>query len=122
MSEKITFNVLQTNPDNSKAEVEISFSVYELKKHLTEEAFADLLEEWLNSYEDQYKKGQRVAHDMFYVHPTGQANIIRFVLGILIGFSEKTDFIDGRNEIPLTMCKKIKELVDNGILVKGYMI
>jgi hypothetical protein len=122
MTEKITFNVLQTNPDGTKAEVEISFSTWELKKHLTEKALADLLDEYNNNYDDQYKKGQRIAEHLFYTHPTGQANVIRFVLGILTGFAEKTDFIDGRNETPIAMCKKIKELVDDGTLEKGYMV
>jgi hypothetical protein len=122
MTDKIKLNVLQTNPDGSKAEVEISFSTYELRKHLTEEFFAELLDEYNNNYGNQYEKGQRIAKHLFYTHPTGQANIIRFVLGILTGFGEKTDFIDGRNETPVAMCKKIKELVDNGTLEKGYMI
>lgn len=122
MSEQIKFNVLQTNPDGTKAEVEISFSTYELRKHLTEEFFAELLDEYNNNYGNQYEKGQRIARNLFYTHPTGQANIIRFVFGILTGFAEKTNFIDERNETPLAMCRKIKELADNGTLEKGYMI
>lgn len=122
MTEKITFNVLRTNPDGTKVEVEQSFSVYELKQHMNEEAFSALLEEWLNSYANQYTKGQRVARNLFYAHPTGQANIIRFLLGALTGFAEKDTFIDGRNEIPLAMCRKIKELVESGELQMGHMI
>jgi hypothetical protein len=122
MAEKFILHVLQTNPDGTKVEVEQSFSVYELKQHMSEEQFAALLDDWLNSYDNQYNKGQRVARHLFHTHPTGQGFIIRFALGILTAFGEKTDFIDARNETPIAMCRKIKAQVESGELEKGYMI
>lgn len=122
MAEKFVLHVLKENPDGSKEEVEGSFSVYELKKHMSEDQFAALLDDWLNSYDNQYMKGQRIARKLFGTHPTGQGFIIRFALGILTGFAEKDSFIDARNETPLSMCRKIKAMVDSGELEKGYMI
>lgn len=96
-------------------------SVYEIARNITEGQFADLLEDFLNNYNGDYTKGQRIGRMLHRTHRTLQGSAIRFALGIIVALGEQ-EYTDARNEKGVALGKKLKTMLDNDELDMGYMI
>jgi hypothetical protein len=104
-----------------KVETPVEVPVYMIAKHMTEEQLADFLDEFENKYSNEYAQGQRIGKHIQRIHRTCQGSIIRLLLGILAGVGD-TEYFDERNEMGVSACKKIKQMIDDGELKYGYMI
>ena len=85
------------------------------------EKFAGFITQYVNTGFKDALAGEEVASNLLDKHRTLQASVIRFCMGILLGFAEQ-EYTDGRNEMPVEMCKKIKQMVDDGELKMGWMV
>jgi hypothetical protein len=85
------------------------------------EIAADFLDNFCNIGMKDFGEGLAVGKACLNRHPTIQGSIIRFCLGVILAFAEQ-QCTDRRNEMPVAMAKKIKELVDNGALKAGWII
>lgn len=104
-----------------KVETPVEVPVYYVAKHITEEQIADLLEDYMNCFSNEYEKGQRIGRMLQRSHRTLQGSTVRLLLGILVGIGD-TQYFDARNEKGVAVGKKLKEMIESGELNFGYMI
>lgn len=97
--------------------------VRSLSKSMNHAHFAQLLENFCNSYSTEFNNGKRVGRMLHTSHRTLQATVVRFLLGIVVGIGEQTlAYTDARNEQAVKCAKQIDDMIDNGSLNIGYMI
>jgi len=91
-------------------------SLYLFGKELTGEILCTLLGSFVNSYSFRfYKVADAFVDAMIGEHRTVQGLIVNLLLAILARYG-KTEYSDGRNDVAVATCKKIKKLVDSGEL------
>jgi len=95
-------------------------SVYTLTRSFTQDNLARFLDDYLNGH-NGFDTGVTVATKLHRTHPTLQAELIRFALGILTGMA-KTEWVDGRNETGVATAKRIAEMLENGEIFRGMYI
>lgn len=119
----------------SAREIQLSHYDYDLKetvsdgevsvrlvaKSMTNENMAQLLDNHLNSFDDQYKKGLAVGEMLHHTHRTLQASVGRWALGILIGLGRQK-YTDARNEKIVALGQKLDAMIESGELNMGWMI
>lgn len=96
-------------------------SVHQVAKGMTNGNMAQLLDNHLNSFNDQYKSGLAVGNMLHHTHRSCQANVGRWALGLLVGIGEQ-EHTDQRNEKIVAVGKQLKEMIDSGELDMGWMI
>ena len=96
-------------------------SVHTVAKSMTNENMAQLLDNHLNRYNDQFRDGKAVGNMLHHTHRGCQANVGRWALGILVGLGEQ-EYTDARNEKIVALGKQLKQMLDNEELDMGYMI
>jgi hypothetical protein len=96
-------------------------SIYPIAMCMTNENMTQLLDNHLNRYNNHYKDGLAVGKMLHHVHRTGQGNVGRWALGVLIGLGEQ-EYTDHRNEAIVAFGKELKRMIDRGELNMGYMI
>jgi hypothetical protein len=104
-----------------KVETPVEVPVSYVARHITEAQIADLLDDYMNKFSNEYKEGQRIGKMLQTSHRTLQGSVCRLLLGILVGMSD-TEYFDARNERAVALGKKLKEMIENGELNFGYMI
>lgn len=87
----------------------------------SDEKFAEMLGDYMNTFCNEYKKGQEIGKLLQYQHRTLQGSVVRLLLGMLVGIGD-TEYFDARNEKGVAVGKKLKEMIENGELNFGYMI
>jgi len=100
---------------------EQTVSVYQLARAIKEEQFSELLQDWLNNFNGDYTKGERLGKLLHRAHRTLQGCAYRWCLGILVAIGEQEHY-DARNEVAVKNGMKIKEMLKDGTLEKGWMI
>jgi hypothetical protein len=109
----------------------MEISVSDIARNLTDEQFAELLENYGNKFFNEHNAGKRIGKILEGAHRTLQASIFRWALGLCVGLSERTitrpdgstyEAVDGRNEMSVACGKKIAEMIENGILKMGWMV
>lgn len=103
---------------NKTGEVEVS--AYEIGQNITPEQLAEVLDNYINHFKD-FRDGERIGKMLETTHPTLQASLFRWALGICVGLSDRK-YTDGRNEMPVACGKKIDEFIKDGTLKMGWMI
>ena len=96
-------------------------SVHVVAKSITNDNMAQLLDNHLNSFNDQYRNGQSVGKKLHGTHPSCQGNVGRWALGVLVGLGEE-HYTDARNEKIVALGKELKRMIEKGELDMGYMI
>ena len=86
-------------------------SVHTLAKSIEVEQFAELLDNYCNSFHSRFERGVKTGEILRETHRTLQRSIIVELLGVVAGLS-KQDFTDARNERAIALAKKVAELVD----------
>lgn len=114
--EKITLHLLI-----DKVETEVEVPVYMVAKHITEEQFADFLDDYENKFSNEYEEGKRIGRLLQHHHRTLQGSIIRLCLGIVAGMGE-AKYFDRRNEAGVALGKKLAEMIESGELNYGPYI
>ena len=110
------------NYDTKEVEITGEVSERDLRITLYEpEDFAKFLTTYLNYFRAGSRLGTEIAKNLLNEHRTLQATTIRFAMGILLGMAQQ-EYTDARNEMPVEMCRKIKQMVDDGELRMGWMI
>lgn len=102
-------------------ETPVEVPVYYIAKHITEGQVADLLEDYMNKFSNEYNEGQRIGKMLQNSHRTLQGSIARLFLGVLVGISD-TEYFDARNEKAVALGKQLKDMIEKGELNFGYMI
>jgi len=105
--------------DNVETPVEVP--VRYISDHITEGQIVDFLDDYMNCFCDEYKKGQRMGKMLQRSHRTLQGSICRLLIGMLVGMGD-TDFFDARNEKAVALGKQIKAMIETGEMNFGYMI
>lgn len=90
-------------------------------KTFTDEQFAEMLGDYMNTYCNEYQKGQEIGKLLQYQHRTLQGSVARLLLGMLVGIGD-TKYFDERNEKAVALGKQLKEMIEKGELNFGYMI
>ena len=112
--------------DKKETVIEGNLSVYKLAKSMTPKNFADLLSDFCNSYNCEYRNGVKVGEMLRDTHRTLQGTIVRYFLGIIVGLSHQT-YTDARNEKAVACGQKIEGMIKSDVdapdhLDIGYMI
>ena len=87
-------------------------SAYLLGKVMTPEFLAKMLTDWLNNFNSEISKGNRVAEYMMRQHRTLQGSFVNFIISIIFKMAETT-YTDARNATAIDTCKRIKKLYDD---------
>ena len=96
-------------------------SIYSISKAFKADHVAVLLDNWLNSFEYGFERGQYIGRCWRNTHRTLQRTAVRFALGILCGIAEQ-EYSDPRNADALAMAQKVKAMYDAGELDTGRFI
>jgi len=89
---------------------EVSF--HDLRQVLDAPALAGLLDERLNTYENDFQLGKKVGIELLNSHRTLQGCAVRFALGILAGFAtEDITYTDDRNRVAIQTAKEVDRLL-----------
>lgn len=112
----IKMNLLINN-----VETPVEIPVRYLRDHITEEQIVDFLDDYMNQFCDEYKKGQRMGKMLQRSHRTLQGSICRLLVGMLVGMGD-TEYFDARNEKAVALGKQIKAMIESGEMNFGYMI
>ena len=96
-------------------------SVYTLSRSFTQDNLARFLDDYLNGQGDGFRTGEEVASKLLTTHPTLQASLIRFALGILTGMA-KAKWTDGRNETSVATARRIAEMLESGEIHRGMYV
>lgn len=97
--------------------------IHDFAKSMTPSDLAYLLESRCNSFSTDYRQGKEVGKNLHMSHPTLQATVFRYLLGIVVGLGEQEiNYTDARNETAVATAKKIGRMIERGELELGYMI
>jgi len=111
-----TVTITNYNYDTKQTEVVVKdLSIHLLSKSIKAEHLAALLDGFLNSYDNQFKQGEKVGTLFMETHRTLQGCFVNFLLGCLVGIA-KTEYTDPRNEVAIAASKEVKRLLDTGAL------
>ena len=117
---KMKVNAYKEGTYEKTGEVEISISdvAHALRD---DEKFAEMLGDYMNTFANEYKKGQEIGKLLQSQHRTLQGSLARLFLGMLVGIGD-TEYFDARNEKAVALGKQLKAMIEKGELNFGYMI
>lgn len=99
-----------------------TFSAYQVAREIPSlDAFADVLDDFLNVGGKQMRDGIKVGEKLRHTHRTLQRQVVAFCLGIICGISDQ-EYTDARNEYAISAAKTVKRMVDDGTLYVGPYI
>ena len=105
------------------AEITADVSIYQLvRAPFKTENMAEFLDDYLNCNMKDQREGKEIGKIEQSTHPTLQASLFRFAVGIIIGLAEGDRYTDQRNAAAITAAKKISQMVESGEINIGYMI
>lgn len=82
-----------------------------IARSLDPETFAALLDDYVNTFHSDFKRGEKTGKELRRSHRTLQRSVIVELVGIIAGISDQ-DFTDARNEGAIALAKKIKALYE----------
>lgn len=110
--------VTEYDYDAKETRTVATVSTYLLAKCLTPALVAEILGDWLNSFENAIKRGQFVGKNAVTWHRSLQGLLVNFALGILVGFAQEYQeqwggHTDPRNETAVKAASKVKDLIED---------
>jgi len=86
-------------------------SVRAVAKAMEFEHFAEMLDNYCNTYSSGFERGRRVGKELQRTHNTIQRSIIVELVGVIAGLSDQA-YTDARNADAVALAKKIAALYE----------
>jgi len=109
---KYEVTVTHHDYDLNEEVVDAEVSIHGFARAVSQEQFAQLLDDYANCFRDEYSHGKKIGEFLTHHHRTLQRSIIVELVGIIAGLSEQT-YTDARNEYAVKLAKSIKALYED---------